>query len=131
MPRRRIVWIDVKVGGFAHALGVRIGVGEHEPGETPGERRLADALRAADQPGVGETPVTIGRQQFRLGGRVADERLRVARMRRAGERVAVRKLLRLGPLHRRLRSSAPTGSSRALTTDQICVATLFSGRPRQ
>ena len=53
-PRRLVLRVDMEAGGFAHASGVRIGVGEHEPRQTPGERRLADALGAADQPGMGE-----------------------------------------------------------------------------
>ena len=47
----------------------RVGMGEHEAREAPGERRLADALRPADQPGVGEPSARDRRRASRFGGR--------------------------------------------------------------
>ena len=42
-----------------------IAMGKHEPRHPVGQRRLADALRAADQPGVRNAPAAIGVQQRR------------------------------------------------------------------
>ena len=94
-PGRGMVWLDVKVTRLAHGLRRRVGVGEHETGEPPGERRLADSLPAADEPRVRQTPFAIGRQHFRFGALMADERIDMAGMRRSGQRVRFGKVVAL------------------------------------
>src|SRR5262245_40024008 len=42
-------------------------MGEHETRHPVGQGRLADALRPADQPGMGNPPAAIGIQQRALG----------------------------------------------------------------
>ena len=71
-PRRLMSGLDMEVARLAHRLCRRIRVGEHKAGESPGERRLADPFPAADQPGMGETALAIGRQHFRFGPFMAD-----------------------------------------------------------
>src|SRR5258708_34501339 len=56
---------------------------EHKARHPIGQRRLADALRAADQPGVRNPPAAIGVQQRRLGLAMAGKRAGLARMRHA------------------------------------------------
>ena len=80
-PRRRMSGLDMEVARLLHRLCRRIGIGEQKAGESPGERRLADPLLAADQPGVREAALAIGRQHFRFGALVADQRIDMARMR--------------------------------------------------
>ena len=58
-----------------------IAMREHEPRHPIGQRRLADALRAADQPGMRNTPAAIGVQQRRLGLAMPEQRGGLARMR--------------------------------------------------
>src|SRR6185437_3109086 len=62
------------------------------------EGRLADPFPAPDQPGMRETPLAIGRQHFRFGPLVADERTNMAWMGRAGKRVVLRNIVRLALL---------------------------------
>ena len=128
-PRRRMAGRDVEIARLADGGLGRIGIGEHETGKPPGERRLADALAAADQPGVGETALAIGGEQFLFGGLMADQRSHMARMGRAGQGVGFGKIIALGLLHARSALSAPTGSSLASTADQIAAATSPSVAP--
>ena len=53
---------------------------EHEPRHAIGQRRLADALRAADQPGMRNAPAAIGVQQRRLRLAMPEQIGRLARM---------------------------------------------------
>src|SRR6185437_11595570 len=62
------------------------------------EGRLADPFPAPDQPGMCETLLAIGRQHFRFGPLVADERINMAWMGRAGKRVGLRNIVRLALL---------------------------------
>src|ERR1700677_4121261 len=110
-PRRLMTRLDMEVARLAHRLCGRIRVGEHEPGKSPGERRLADPFPAPDKPGVREAALAIGRQHFRFGAFMADQRIDVARMGRASERVGFRKIVGLGSLHASLALSAPAGWS--------------------
>ena len=125
-PRRRMGRLDVEVARLADRLRGRIGVGEHEAGEPPGERRLADPLPAPDQPGVREAALAIGREHFRFGALMADQRIDMARMGRAGERVGFGKIVGLAFLHASLALSAPAGSSLLSTADQMAAATSSS-----
>ena len=124
--RRRMAGLDAEVARFAHDRRGRIGIGEYEAGEPPGERRLADPLPAADQPGVGEATLAIGGEQLLLGALMADQRGRMARVRRAGQRIGFGKIVALGLLHVLWATSAPAGSSRVSTADQIAAATSLS-----
>ena len=45
-------WPDRQSSGRHRSVGARIRMGEDEARQAIGERRLADALRAADQPGM-------------------------------------------------------------------------------
>ena len=92
-PRRLMSGLDMEVARLTDRLRGRIGVGEHEAGEPPGERRLADPLPAPDQPGVSEAALAIGREHFRFGALMADQRIDVARMGRAGQRVGFGKIV--------------------------------------
>src|SRR3984893_6024026 len=55
-------------------------MGEHEPRPSIGQRCLADAPRAPDQPGMGNTPAAVGVQQCRLGFAVPEQCRGFARM---------------------------------------------------
>ncbi len=125
MARGGRLRVHREIARVAHGGRPRVGVGEQEPREPPGEGRLADPLRAADQPGVREPAVAIGREHRGLGLLVADQRLRVARMRRARDPVALRRLVGLGPSHR-VAPAAPCGSSRAATAAQMSASTSSS-----
>ena len=92
-PRRLMRRLDMEIARLAHRLRGRIGVGEHEAGEPPGERRLADPLPAPDQPGVSEAALAIGREHFRFGALMADQRIDMARMGRAGQRIGFGKIV--------------------------------------
>src|SRR5450631_3116230 len=59
--------IDPKIFGALHVGGRRIAMGQHEACGPVSQRRLADALRATDQPCVGNAPAAIGVQERRLG----------------------------------------------------------------
>ena len=83
MPRHRSVRVDCKRVGALHACRQRIAVGEHEARHAVGQRRLADALPASDQPGMGNPPAFVGTEQRRLGVAMAEQFGRLARMRDA------------------------------------------------
>ena len=89
-PRCLMRRLDMEVARFADRFRGRIRVGEHKAGEPPGERRLADPFPAPDQPGMRKAALAIGRQHFRFGAFVADQRIDMTRMGRAGERVGFR-----------------------------------------
>ena len=94
---------------------------EHEPRHPVGERRLADAGRPADQPGMRHAARAIGVEQRLLGLGVTDEFAGLARMWKLVLVVA-----RVGSRHDATSSSATgavAGSSRLLTTVQIWSAT--------
>ncbi len=74
---------------------------------------------------MGETPAAIGREQFRLRRPMSDERLGVTRVRRVRKNVALRRLLDFGALHDAATFSAPAGSRRLSTADQMAAATSF------
>ena len=61
------------VGGVEVQAVVRRAAGQQEAGEAVGERRLADAVRAGDQPGVVQAAGAHGVQQRDLGGLVAEQ----------------------------------------------------------
>src|ERR1700722_5304613 len=118
--------VDAEVAGLAHRLCGRIGVSERKADEPPGERRLANPLPAADQPGVSEAALAIGRKNFRFGALMTDQRKDMTRMGCAGQRIGFRKIIRLAFLHASLALSALAGSSLLSTADQIAAATSSS-----
>src|SRR6478672_11034006 len=63
----RLGWIDPKRFGPLNVRGCRIAMREHEPRHSIGQRRLADALRPADQPGMRNAPAAVGIQQCGFG----------------------------------------------------------------
>jgi hypothetical protein len=67
MARHRFGWIDPKRLGTLHVRGRGIAMGEHVPRHSIGQRRLADALRPPDQPGMRNAPAAVGIQQCRFG----------------------------------------------------------------
>src|SRR3954462_9253021 len=73
LPRHGIIWIERERLGVLHRSGVRTGMREHEAGHAIGQRRLADALWTADQPGVRYPPTAIGGQQRRLSLAMAEK----------------------------------------------------------
>ena len=80
MARDRIGRINVQCLGALHIRCKGIAMREHEPRHSVGQRRLADALRAPDQPGMRNTPAAIGLQQCRLGFAMPEKCGRLARM---------------------------------------------------
>ena len=64
-----------------HRRRRRIGMRQHEPRHAIGQRRLADAGLAADQPGVRDAAAAIGVEQRLLGLGMAEQRGGLARMR--------------------------------------------------
>ncbi len=135
LPRRGTGGIDLKCLRTQHARTLRVGVGQHESRDPPGESRLADALRSADDPGMRHAPRAIGIEERSLGRRVTDKAHRLARMRRVLEAVGFR---HPGPLAFHARSFAgcfggrvgPLAScerSRFSTSAQIESATSLSG----
>ena len=115
-PRRLMSRLDMEICRLSHGLCRWVGVGERKAGEPPGERRLADPFPAPDQPGMRKTALAISRQHFCFGPFVADQRIDMARMGRASERIGFRKIVRLAffhasLVHARLALSAPAGSS--------------------
>ena len=62
----------------------RVGIGQHEARHPVSERRLADAVRPADQPGVRDAAAAIGIEQRLLGLGMAEQHGGLARMRRLG-----------------------------------------------
>ena len=98
-------------------------MGEHEARHAIGERRLADAGRTADQPGMRHAPAAIGVEQRALGLGVAEQAGVVARVRNLDRR------RRLAALTSRALDSigAVAGSSRAFTTSQTISATSERG----
>ena len=64
-------------------------MGEQEAREAPGERRLADPLRSAEDPGLRQPVAPIGVEQLALRRGMAEKRERLARMRRVVEPVAL------------------------------------------
>ena len=80
LPRHRIGRIDGEVLRALHRGRERMAVGEHEARHAIGQRRLADALRAADQPGMRNAPRSIGVQERRLGLAMPEQIGGLARM---------------------------------------------------
>ena len=81
LARDRAAGLDVKLLGALHRRRQGVAVGEHEPRHAIGQRRLADALRAAKQPGVRNASAAIGVQQRHLGIAMTEPRAGFARMR--------------------------------------------------
>jgi hypothetical protein len=69
--------------------------GQHVTGEAVGQRRLADALAARDQPGVMHAAATEGLGHLALDVGVTDQGQRLARMRKALEAIGLGQLLGL------------------------------------
>jgi hypothetical protein len=80
MARHRIGWIDLKRRRALHVGSKRIAMREHEARHPIGQRRLADALRAADQPGMRNTSAAVGIEQCLLGLAMPEQRGGFARM---------------------------------------------------
>src|SRR5438445_8725716 len=74
MARDRIGWINPKRFGALHIGRQGIAMRENEPRHAIGQRRLADAHRPSDQPGVRNTPAAVGIQQRRLGFAMSEQR---------------------------------------------------------
>ena len=67
LVRHRVGWIDPERLRALNQGQKRIAIREHEARHAVGQCRLANALRAADQPGMRDSPAAIGVQQGRLG----------------------------------------------------------------
>src|SRR3984957_17872327 len=127
-PRRRMGRLDMEVARRVDRLRGWIRIGEHKTGEPPGKRRLADSVPAPNQPGVREAALAIGRQHFRFRALVADQRIDMTRMGRAGKRVGLGKIVGFAFLHAGLTVSALAGSSLLWTADHMAPATSSSLR---
>ena len=73
-PGGRLGRIDRQRRGALHSGGPRIAMSQHEPCHAVGERCLADALRAADQPGMRHPRASIAIKQRALGIVVSEQR---------------------------------------------------------
>ena len=84
--RRAAGWSAASASDVAalHRRRGRIGMREHETRHAIGERRLADAGRAADQPGVWHAAAAVGSSSACSASRVAEQHRRLARMRDRG-----------------------------------------------
>jgi hypothetical protein len=80
MARDRIGWIHPQRLGVLHIRCQGIAMGEHEPRHPIGQRRLADARRPADQPGMRNAAAAVGVQQGRLGVAMPEQCRGFARM---------------------------------------------------
>ena len=84
-PRHRMVGRHGKRRRVLHRGRGRIGIGQHEARHAIGQRRLADALLAADQPGVRNAAAAIGVKQASARPRHG----RTARASARGRRIAL------------------------------------------
>ncbi len=90
-PRRR------RLSGHEQGLGPlnlrrrRVGMGQQEAREPPGQSCLADALEAAQNPCLRHSVLAVRRQQGLLRRRMAEKRQRLARVGRVLEPVAFRR----------------------------------------
>jgi hypothetical protein len=73
LPRDGIIGLERKRFSTLHRRPHGISIGEHEPRHAIGQCRLADTLRAADQPGMRNAPAAIGVQQRRLRLAMAEQ----------------------------------------------------------
>ena len=121
-PCYRVIRIERERRCRAHSGRRRVRIGEHEARHAIGERRLADALLADKHERVRHAPAAIGREQRRLGGGVAKQRVGGARRCRLG--VGFRRSH--DAACSRLRRAA-AGLSLELTVCQMCLATIFFG----
>ena len=126
--RRATGWSRATASDVAllHGRHRGIGMGEHEARHAIGERRLADAALAADQPGMRHAAAAIGVEQRLLGlgdGRTARWSRADAgsRHRRRASAACALKAGFVLELDRR----ALAGSSFFCTTRQICVGDLI------
>ena len=107
---------------FCTAGMSRIGMREHEARQPIGQRRLADAGRAADQPGMRNAAAFVGIEQRALGLGMAEQRRGLARP----QHVDARRCRRCTAPSSRATSAFP-GCSRCSTIAQIRSATTSRG----
>src|SRR5258708_6680661 len=80
MARHRTGWIHPKRLGTLYVGTKRVAMREHEPRHPVCQRRLADACRTPDQPGMRNPPATVGIEQCRLGVAMPGQYAGFARM---------------------------------------------------
>ena len=80
LARDVIVGIERERLRLLHGRRLRVAMGQHETRHAVGQRRLADALRAADQPGMRNPPAAIGGEQCRLRLAMPEQLAGLARM---------------------------------------------------
>ena len=78
-PRNRMRGIDRERCCLLHLGCQRIGMRQHEAGQSEGKRRLADTGWPADQPRMGNPAAFVGIKQSALGVAMAKQRRRLAR----------------------------------------------------
>src|SRR5579871_170993 len=81
LARHGVIGIDLERGRTLHVLAQRITMGQHKARHAIGERGLADALRAADQPGMCDASAAVGVEQRRFRLMMPEQRGGLARMR--------------------------------------------------
>src|SRR5215510_13443095 len=99
-------------------------MGQHKARHPVSERRLADAVRPADQPGVRDAAAAIGFEQHLLGLAMAEQHCGLARVRGLGL------VSRFGSAHEATSPSAigaVAGSRRSVITFQTRSATVALG----
>ncbi len=74
LARGRVGRIDPQRLGVLHVGTKGIAMRQREPRHPIGQRRLADARRASDQPGMRNPPAAIGIQQRKLGFAMSEQR---------------------------------------------------------
>src|SRR5262249_10807778 len=134
-PGNRVIGVDVERFRRLNRRHARIGMGEDEARHAIGERRLADAGRPADQPGVRETRAPIGREQRALRLRMAVEDGGLAWERRVGAPGLLVGVVPNAAPPGTPRTRAPTGRSvmvfqmRSATMGFGSVASIATQRP--
>ena len=86
--------IEVEVFRLLRRERGKIGMGGDEARHAPGERRLANALRTTENPGVRQTSRAVGVEKLGLRRLMAEQDMGVARMGSGSETVAFRRRLR-------------------------------------
>ena len=106
----RMAGVDGEIDRAGNGRRCRIRAGQDEARQAIGERRLADAFRPLDQPGMVHASRTVGIEQCALRGRVAQQAIGTVR---GGEPEGRGKVAAHAPCSARPAASMP---KRRLTT---------------
>ena len=132
MARGRRVRIDGERFGALHGRAERVAMGEHEARHAIGQRCLADALRAADQPGMRDPPALVGGKQRSLRLAVSEQHGSLARMGRRDlglglSRAHAVEATLAGAVKKRSRSAVQTAAATVLASPLASISTQRAG----